>query len=66
MKRLRAAAKIEYIGDYANRDATPPEKSAEPAAAPTPPPADTSAAPPPPPKQGEQHDFIQKGVKGLK
>jgi len=62
MKRLRAAAKIEYVGAFAKKEGASAEKpgaTADPAQ-PANPPAQESPA-----KEAESKDFIQKGVKGL-
>jgi EpsD family peptidyl-prolyl cis-trans isomerase len=55
MKRLRTAAKIEYVGDFAKKDGTPArEQTAEP-----PQPVEPSATNP-------TDDTIKKGLQGLK
>ena len=59
MKRLRAAAKIEYVGDFAKMKSEP-----APAAAPAQPAA--PAEPPAPAGQGGDQDAMSKGLKGLK
>ena len=65
MKRLRAAAKIEYVGDFAKKEGAPPAASTpEPAVAPPAPASPGSDQSPP--KESENKDYIQKGVKGLK
>jgi EpsD family peptidyl-prolyl cis-trans isomerase len=68
MKRLRTAAKIEYIGDFAKKDGTPPAAANTPELAPVQPAPTTPGAgsEQPTPKEAENKDFIQKGVKGLK
>jgi hypothetical protein len=54
MKRLRAAAKIEYIGDFAKRDGAPAQPSPDQAKSAEPPAADSA------------DDSIKKGLQGLK
>jgi EpsD family peptidyl-prolyl cis-trans isomerase len=54
MKRLRAAAKIEYIGDFAKRDGAPAQPSPD------------QAKPAEPPAADSADDSIKKGLQGLK
>ncbi len=57
MKRLRAAAKIEYVGDFAKLEEAQPAAGATPSSAP---PAEGQAS-------GEQgKDYLEKGIKGLR
>jgi hypothetical protein len=59
MKRLRAAAKIEYIGEFAELEkAADKAPASAPAAEPAPAASGTAAA--------DKGDFIKDGVKGLK
>jgi EpsD family peptidyl-prolyl cis-trans isomerase len=67
MKRLRTAAKIEYIGDFANKDGVPAAADTLPSTPVQPAPASQStASEQPTTKDTESKDYIQKGVKGLK
>ena len=57
MKRLRAAAKIEYVGDFAQSEESQPAAGAAPAST--------------PPVEGQasgEHDkqYLEKGIKGLR
>ena len=67
MKRLRTAAKIEYMGDFAKKDGAPPAaNTTEPAVAQPAPASQGATSDQPTPKEAENKDYIQKGVKGLK
>jgi EpsD family peptidyl-prolyl cis-trans isomerase len=61
LKALRAAAKIEYMGDFAKAAAETPAAEAAPA-----PSAAEQAGQTPAPAAGNSQDFIEKGLSGLK
>lgn len=61
LKALRAAAKIEYMGDFAKAAAEAPAAEAAPA-----PSAAEQAGQTPAPAAGNSQDFIEKGLSGLK
>jgi EpsD family peptidyl-prolyl cis-trans isomerase len=63
VKELRAEAKINYIGKFADKPASGASAASEAAVAPTPAPASTPAAPA---ASGLDSDALSKGLSGLK